>query len=126
MFRPKQTRWVYMIRHGQYEDGAKDADRCLSAKGREQARLCGEYLKTHVFAEHAPTQFVHSSMLRATETARIINDVLAVECPVQSCDLIREGAPIAPEPPLSGWPEKPWNEYKDGPRIEAGFRRHIR
>ena len=44
-FRSKQTRWVYMIRHGQYEDGAKDKDRCLSAKGREQARLCGKYLK---------------------------------------------------------------------------------
>ena len=70
-----------MIRHGQYEDGAKDSDRCLSEKGREQARLCGEYLKTHIFNSEKTqvTQFVHSTMNRATETARIINSVLNVE-----------------------------------------------
>ena len=70
-----------MIRHGQYEDGAKDADRCLSEKGREQARLCGEYLKSHIFNsdKNQPTQFVHSTMNRATETANIINSVLQVD-----------------------------------------------
>ena len=115
-----------MIRHGQYEDGAKDADRPLSAKGREQARLCGEYLKSHVFVDSKPTQFVHSTMLRATETANIINSVLKVDCKVESCDLIREGAPCEPEPEIKNWPGRPWHYYKDGPRIEAGFRRYIR
>ena len=74
-----------MIRHGQYEDGEKDADRCLSVKGRQQAKLCGEFLKSHVFnkADKQPTTFVHSTMLRATETAQIINEVLQVPCKVE-------------------------------------------
>ena len=32
IFRAKTTRRIYMIRHGQYEDGPKDRDRCLSEK----------------------------------------------------------------------------------------------
>ena len=54
-------------------------------KGREQARLCGEYLKSHVFhsEKSQPTQFVHSTMTRATETANIINEVLQVN----SCEI---------------------------------------
>ena len=74
-----------MIRHGQYEDGEKDADRCLSVKGRQQAKLCGEFLKSHVFnkEDKQPTTFVHSTMLRATETAQIINEVLQVPCKVE-------------------------------------------
>ena len=84
-FRSKHTRRLYMIRHGQYEDGEKDADRCLSVKGRQQAKLCGEFLKSHVFnkEDKQPTTFVHSTMLRATETAQIINEVLQVPCKVE-------------------------------------------
>ena len=84
-FRSKHTRRLYMIRHGQYEDGQKDADRCLSVKGRQQAKLCGEFLKSHVFnkEDKQPTTFVHSTMLRATETAQIINEVLQVPCKVE-------------------------------------------
>jgi len=127
-FTSKHTRRLYMIRHGQYEDGEKDADRCLSVKGRQQAKLCGEFLKSHVFnkEDKQPTTFVHSTMLRATETAQIINEVLQVPCKVESCDLIREGCPCEPEPPLKNWPGKPWLEWKEEPRIEAGFRRHVR
>ena len=40
---------------------------------------------------------------------------------LQSCDLIREGCPCEPEPPLKNWPGKPWLEWKEEPRIEAGF-----
>ena len=65
-------------------------------------------------------------MLRATETAQIIQEELQAKVPLESCDLIREGCPIEPSPPLKGWPGKPWLEYKEGPRIEAGFRRYIR
>ena len=69
-----------MIRHGQYQDAEKDADRHLTEKGREQARLCGQYLKSRGIK---PTQFVHSSMTRATETANLINEALQVECKVE-------------------------------------------
>jgi len=69
-----------MIRHGQYMDGEKDVDRVLSEKGKEQARRCGEYLKQRGVI---PTQFIHSTMTRATETAKLINQVLQVECQVE-------------------------------------------
>jgi len=122
-YKVKKTRHVYLIRHGQYMDGEKDADRVLSEKGREQARLCGEYLKSSGIKT---TQFVHSTMTRATETANIINSVLQVDCKVESSDLIREGCPVEPSPPLKGYPDKPWTEFKESAAIEAGFRKFIR
>lgn len=43
-------------------------------------------------------------MTRAKETAEIILDHLNnnIET-VEKCDLIREGAPIPPEPPVGSW-----------------------
>jgi len=120
---PKKTRLLYLIRHGQFMDGAKDKDRVLSEKGREQAKRCGEYLKERGIK---PTQFVHSTMTRATETAQLINEVLKVECEVESSDLIREGCPVAPEPPLANYPPHPWTESKESAAIEAGFRKFVR
>lgn len=41
-----------------------------------------------------------------------------------SCDLLREGAPIEPVPPVTHWkPDAVYHE--DGARIEAAFRRYI-
>lgn len=122
-YKSKKTRFVYLIRHGQYMDGDKDADRVLSEKGRKQAELCGKHLKK---IGVKPTQFIHSTMARATETANIMNSVLQVDCKVESSDLIREGCPINPSPPLDGYPPKPWTEYKESAAIEAGFRKFIR
>jgi len=122
-YTPKKTRFIYLIRHGQYMDGEKDKDRVLSEKGREQARRCGEYLKMRNIK---PTQYIHSTMTRATETANLINEVLQVECDVESSDLIREGCPIIPEPPLKNYPPHPWTESKESAAIEAGFRKFVR
>ena len=80
LLRVKKTRYIYMVRHGQYQDAEKDADRHLTEKGREQARLCGQYLKARGIK---PTQFVHSSMTRATETANLINEALQAECKIE-------------------------------------------
>ena len=44
-------------------------------------------------------RLVKSSMTRATETGDIIHKHLA-DIPIESCDLIREGAPCMPEPPI--------------------------
>ena len=41
-------------------------------------------------------------MTRATETGKIISKHLS-DVPVEYCSLIREGAPIPPEPPLNNW-----------------------
>lgn len=46
------------------------------------------------------TILYHSTMPRAIETAKLISESLP-GVPVKSCDLMREGAPIRPEPPSS-------------------------
>ncbi|XP_066870903.1 serine/threonine-protein phosphatase PGAM5, mitochondrial isoform X3 [Kogia breviceps] len=42
-----------------------------------------------------------------------------------STDLLREGAPIEPDPPVSHWKPEAVQYYEDGARIEAAFRNYI-
>lgn len=95
------------------------------------------------------TILYHSTMPRAVETAKLISESLP-GVPVKSCDLMREGAPIRPDPPTSTtWrPEEyvstlilkgakellfysftcisPSEEFfRDSVRIEAAFRKYI-
>ena len=42
-------------------------------------------------------------MTRAEETASIIAKSLPDDIPREECDLLREGAPIPPEPPVGSW-----------------------
>ncbi|XP_042203910.1 serine/threonine-protein phosphatase PGAM5, mitochondrial-like isoform X2 [Homarus americanus] len=116
------TRHIIFIRHGQYNlEGAKDSDRYLTKLGREQAALTGERLKC---LELPFSRVVFSTMTRATETANIIMEKLSGVEEVESCDLLREGAPIPPEPPIGSWkPEMHF--YADGARIEAAFRKYV-
>ncbi|XP_060699892.1 serine/threonine-protein phosphatase PGAM5, mitochondrial isoform X3 [Hemiscyllium ocellatum] len=44
---------------------------------------------------------------------------------MMSCDLLREGAPIEPVPPVSHWKPEAMQYHEDGARIEAAFRRYI-
>jgi len=70
-------------------------------------------------------KLVKSTMTRATETANIILAQLPVEIDHSSCDLIREGAPCVPEPPLETWLPDPADFWQEGARIEAGFRKYF-
>nr|XP_020445982.1 serine/threonine-protein phosphatase PGAM5, mitochondrial isoform X2 [Monopterus albus] len=121
--KPKATRNILLIRHSQYNlSGSNDKERILTPLGREQAELTGQRLAALGLKYDV---LIHSSMTRATETARIISKHLpgpGVE--LVSCDLLREGAPIEPVPPVAHWkPEAVYHE--DGARIEAAFRRYI-
>ncbi|XP_070689477.1 serine/threonine-protein phosphatase PGAM5, mitochondrial isoform X2 [Pempheris klunzingeri] len=121
--KPKATRNILLIRHSQYNlSGNSDKERILTPLGREQAEFTGKRLA----ALGLKYDFlIHSSMARATETAQIISKHLSgpgVE--LLSCDLLREGAPIEPVPPVTHWkPDAVYHE--DGARIEAAFRRYI-
>ena len=42
-------------------------------------------------------------MARAQETGAIISSFLSEDLPVSHCSLLREGAPIPPEPKVGGW-----------------------
>nr|XP_057928034.1 serine/threonine-protein phosphatase PGAM5, mitochondrial isoform X2 [Doryrhamphus excisus] len=119
--KPKATRNILLIRHSQYNlSGSTDKERILTPLGREQAELTGNRLAALGLKYDV---LVHSSMARATETAHIISKHLpGVE--LLSCDLLREGAPIEPVPPVTHWkPDAVYHE--DGARIEAAFRRYI-
>ncbi|XP_020510471.1 serine/threonine-protein phosphatase PGAM5, mitochondrial isoform X4 [Labrus bergylta] len=119
--KPKATRNILLIRHSQYNlSGSNDKERILTPLGREQAELTGQRLAALGLKYDV---LVHSSMARATETANIISKHLTgVE--LLRCDLLREGAPIEPVPPVTHWkPDAVYHE--DGARIEAAFRRYI-
>ncbi|XP_060763736.1 serine/threonine-protein phosphatase PGAM5, mitochondrial isoform X2 [Neoarius graeffei] len=119
--KPTATRHIFLIRHSQYNlNGSGDKEKMLTALGREQAELTGQRLASLGLKYDV---LIHSSMTRATETAQIISTHLpGVE--MVSCDLLREGAPIEPVPPVTHWrPEAVYHE--DGARIEAAFRRYI-
>ncbi|KAM7416384.1 hypothetical protein PAMA_018448 [Pampus argenteus] len=119
--KPKATRNILLIRHSQYNlSGNSDKERILTPLGREQAELTGQRLAALGLKYDV---LIHSSMARATETANIISKYLP-GVDLLSCDLLREGAPIQPVPPVTHWkPDAVYHE--DGARIEAAFRRYI-
>lgn len=98
------TRHLILIRHGQYNmNGGTDELRQLTSLGRDQANRVGERLQELALPY---TRIIKSTMTRATETADIIHKYLP-NIPMSSCDFIREGSPIVPEPPSSNWKPEP-------------------
>lgn len=118
---PTAIRHLILIRHGQYNmDTPTDAGRNLTGLGREQAHCTGERLKELGFPYD---KLISSTMTRAVETAAIIHKYVP-ELEWNQTDLLREGAPIPPEPPIGHWREER-HFYEDGPRIEAAFRKYF-
>ena len=105
-----------MVRHGQYNlDGTQDTERYLTELGRKQAEVTGQRLgllysqylqKTDENGNEVKDRtikLVKSTMTRATETANIILKQIP-EIEEASCDLLREGAPCIPDPPIGKEP----------------------
>ena len=66
---------LYVMRHGPAEDDAptgRDADRVLSAAGRERVRLVAQALED---GGESPFAILSSPMARALETAEIVAEV---------------------------------------------------
>lgn len=119
--KPTSVRHLLLIRHGQYDiSGLRDIDRSLTMLGRLQAEFAGQRLKDLKFNY---TRLIHSTMTRAIETAEIIQRYLP-EVPVEKCELLREGAPIPPEPPIGSWKTES-KFFEEGARIEAAFRKYF-
>ncbi|KAL0266994.1 UNVERIFIED_CONTAM: hypothetical protein PYX00_009384 [Menopon gallinae] len=122
--KPRASRNLLLIRHGQYNiKGNNDEERMLTALGREQAEITGNRLKEL----NLPYASLHkSTMTRAQETAEIILNCLKdITIPeIKNCNLLEEGAPIPPDPPIKHWrPEVHF--FRDGARIEAAFRKYF-
>ena len=133
----KANRILLLVRHGQYDQsGEMDEEHILTALGRRQADVTGQrlallyarYLKKtdedgKEVTDKKNFRLVKSSMSRATETANIILEHLPSDIQHSSCDLIREGPPCPPEPPLPEWKVEPHEFAQEGARIEAAFRK---
>ncbi|XP_060533916.1 serine/threonine-protein phosphatase Pgam5, mitochondrial-like isoform X2 [Cylas formicarius] len=118
---PKVCRHLLLIRHGQYNlDGKTDAERVLTKLGRIQADYTGKRLQELSLPY---TKMIRSTMARADETGAIISQYLP-SIPITHCDLLREGAPVPPEPPLGSYKPEAYF-FTDGARIEAAFRKYF-
>jgi phosphohistidine phosphatase len=67
---------IWLLRHGDAEDGSPDSERPLTEKGREQARAVGAALKALGVELDA---CLSSPKVRAAETARLACEPLGVE-----------------------------------------------
>jgi phosphohistidine phosphatase len=67
---------IWLLRHGDAEDGSPDSERPLTEKGREQARAVGAALKALGVEVDA---CLASPKVRAAETARLACEPLGVE-----------------------------------------------
>jgi phosphohistidine phosphatase len=67
---------IWLLRHGDAEDGSPDSERPLSEKGRDQSRWAGAALRAIGVELDA---CLSSPKLRATETARLACAPLGVE-----------------------------------------------
>jgi phosphohistidine phosphatase len=67
---------IWLLRHGDAEDGSPDSERPLTEQGREQARAAGAALKAIDVEIDA---CLTSPKVRAAETARLVCEPLDVE-----------------------------------------------
>ena len=119
------SRTLYLVRHGQYanvDSSDDDAKHTLTPLGREQAAQTGRRLAALLGS--TPVRCVtHSTMTRAAETAALVAQALP-GVPLRPCALLREGAPVRPEPDT--WKPRERDVWADSARIEAAFREHFR
>jgi phosphohistidine phosphatase len=87
---------LWLLRHGDAADGSPDAERPLTKKGEEQARVAGRALKR---LGVRPGACLTSTKLRAADTARLACEELGIE-PQHEPKLA--GGPFDPEALAAG------------------------
>ncbi|KAG8182710.1 hypothetical protein JTE90_026164 [Oedothorax gibbosus] len=119
---PTATRYIFLIRHGQYADREKeDKNRKLTELGNQQAELVGQRLKDLKFPY---TKLIRSTLTRAIETTDIIRKHLSPTIRLEKSDLLCEGCPCPVEPKCGSFTPE-YKYYVDGPRIEGAFRKYF-
>jgi len=93
--RTRAVRHIYLVRHGQYQTRVKDDDqKQLTDLGNEQADWAGRAL---ALSKIPFTRVVQSGLIRAIQTATIVNKYVKFNNIEQDSDL-NEGFPFLPEP----------------------------
>jgi phosphohistidine phosphatase len=93
---------VHLLRHGTAEDiepGSSDAERKLTAAGRDEVRRAAESARR---ARVVPTLILSSPYVRAVETAEIAANVLGYGRAIERTDLLIPSAS----------PQRVWNEIR--------------
>src|SRR5271169_2096106 len=93
---------VHLLRHGTAEDiqpGGSDAERKLTAAGRDEVRGAAECARR---ARVAPTLILSSPYVRAIETAEIAAEVLGYRGGIARTDVLIP----------TGSPQRVWNEIR--------------
>ncbi|XP_030387518.1 serine/threonine-protein phosphatase Pgam5, mitochondrial [Scaptodrosophila lebanonensis] len=120
---PVALRHIVLVRHGEYVDFS-DGSHHLTDRGRLQAKLTGQRLHDMgVPWDHV----VASTMTRAQETAMIIlKEINFDPLKMKRCELLPEGTPCPGDPPQHRSVRRVQESFRrDGPRIEAAFRRYF-
>jgi len=120
---PTATRYLYLVRHGQYVTDAKTASgKVLTDLGRRQAAITGQRLKQLGIGF---SRFVQSGLIRAQQTAEIIaNELEPAGLPPIDCDSqLNEGFPCRPTPYYLKVAQ--YKVFMEGARIESAFRKHF-
>jgi serine/threonine-protein phosphatase PGAM5 len=121
-------RHIILVRHGQYDESASHDDGALlTPLGRLQAEATGLRLAELLSTVNPANIRLHvSNMTRAKETAAILASKLSSAVEKKSPNpLLNEGKPahILPDNGTKSEPRfKPSTVFRDGARIEAGFR----
>ncbi|UJR15204.1 hypothetical protein I4U23_002163 [Adineta vaga] len=112
------SRHLYLIRHGQYFDNAQTlSEMKLTILGREQLKYTGIRLNQMNIQFN---RLIHSGMVRAYESAGIINEQFDTKLPLIQDTNLTEGLPVAPVP-YAGISQRDVDAYGDKARIDAAF-----
>lgn len=87
---------LYLVRHAEAVDVGErgittDAGRTLTAKGIEQSRRAGEFMKKHAVM---PEIVISSPLTRAIQTARQLAGILAPDLEVRVVPQLAPGTPL--------------------------------
>lgn len=119
--KPRCSRHLIFIRHGQYHYADSDAECHLTSLGHEQLNFTGLRLKHLNFPY---LTLYYSTMTRAVEsTEEVLKHLPDVK--VVPSVLLREGAPYPLEPPLPFYRPTAKELREDGERIESAFKTFI-
>ncbi len=87
---------MYLIRHGQYFDNAQTLNEMkLTLLGQDQLKYTGKRLNQMNIQFN---RIIHSGMVRALESAVIINEQLDSKLQLIEDKNLTEGLPVAPVP----------------------------
>ncbi|CAF1070304.1 unnamed protein product [Adineta steineri] len=116
------SRHLYLIRHGKYFQNAKNIKKMkLTSLGKEQVGYTGKYLNEMNIKFD---RLIHSGMIRALQSAIIINQQLNYPLKLIEDKNLAEGLPVLPSPYVN-LTQRQINSYSHKQRMDEAFRTYF-